>query len=200
MARRRLCLGPAGVIICTPLSALSFWVSSFPWTCGYNTETNEHRGKWSWRPREDEGRDQDGASTCQETPKIPRNPLEAGGDAHPGRDSTSQPSEETNSADTLILGFQPPELCKNMNLLFQPPVCITWLHQSEQTNLLLLFSGSIMPDFFATPWTVAYQAPLSMGFSRQECWSGLPFPPPGEICPLQGSNLDLLHWRQILYL
>ena len=28
---------------------------------------------------------------------------------------------------------------------------------------------------FATPWTVAYQAPLSMGFSRQECWSGLPF-------------------------
>ena len=29
---------------------------------------------------------------------------------------------------------------------------------------------------FATPWTVAYQAPPSMGFSRQECWSGLPFP------------------------
>ena len=32
---------------------------------------------------------------------------------------------------------------------------------------------------FATPWTVAYQAPLSMGFSRQECWSGLPFLSPG---------------------
>ena len=32
---------------------------------------------------------------------------------------------------------------------------------------------------FATPWTVAYQAPPSMGFSRQECWSGLPFPSPG---------------------
>ena len=31
---------------------------------------------------------------------------------------------------------------------------------------------------FATPWTVAYQAPLSMGFSKQECWSGLPFPSP----------------------
>ena len=29
---------------------------------------------------------------------------------------------------------------------------------------------------FATPWTVAYQDPPSMGFSRQECWSGLPFP------------------------
>ena len=34
---------------------------------------------------------------------------------------------------------------------------------------------------FATPWTVACQAPLSMGFSRQECWSELPFPPPGDL-------------------
>ena len=34
---------------------------------------------------------------------------------------------------------------------------------------------------FVTPWTVAYQAPLSMGFSRQECWSGLPFPSPGDL-------------------
>ena len=34
---------------------------------------------------------------------------------------------------------------------------------------------------FATPWTVAYQAPLSMGFSRQECWSGLPFPSLGDL-------------------
>ena len=32
-----------------------------------------------------------------------------------------------------------------------------------------------------TPWTVAYQAPLSMGFSRQEYWSGLPFPSPGDL-------------------
>ena len=34
---------------------------------------------------------------------------------------------------------------------------------------------------FATPWTVAYQAPPSMGFSRQECWSGLPFPSPVDL-------------------
>ena len=33
----------------------------------------------------------------------------------------------------------------------------------------------------ATHWTVAHQAPLSMGFSRQEYWSGLPCPPPGEL-------------------
>ena len=34
---------------------------------------------------------------------------------------------------------------------------------------------------FATPWTVAYQAPLSMRFSRQEYWSVLPFPSPGDL-------------------
>ena len=33
----------------------------------------------------------------------------------------------------------------------------------------------------ATPWTVAYQAPPSMGFSRQKYWSGLPFPSPGDL-------------------
>ena len=38
-----------------------------------------------------------------------------------------------------------------------------------------------MSDSFATPWTVALQAPLSMGFSRQEYWSGLPFPSPGDL-------------------
>ena len=36
-------------------------------------------------------------------------------------------------------------------------------------------------QLFANPWTVAYQASLSMGFSRQECWSGLPFPSPGDL-------------------
>ena len=36
-------------------------------------------------------------------------------------------------------------------------------------------------QFFVTPWTVAHQAPLSMGFSRQEYWSGLPCPPPGDL-------------------
>ena len=36
-------------------------------------------------------------------------------------------------------------------------------------------------QLFAAPWTVALQAPLSMGFSRQEYWSGLPGPPPGDL-------------------
>ena len=34
---------------------------------------------------------------------------------------------------------------------------------------------------FVTPWTVAYQAPLSVGFSRHEYWSGSPFPSPGDL-------------------
>ena len=42
---------------------------------------------------------------------------------------------------------------------------------------------------FATPWTVAYQASLSMGFSRQEYWSGLPFPSPGDL-PDPGQGPD----------
>ena len=36
-------------------------------------------------------------------------------------------------------------------------------------------------QLFATPWTVAHQAPLSMGFSRQEYWSGFPFPSPEDL-------------------
>ena len=40
---------------------------------------------------------------------------------------------------------------------------------------------------FATPWTVAYQAPPSMGFSRQDYWSGLPFPSPGDL-PKPGTE------------
>ena len=54
-------------------------------------------------------------------------------------------------------------------------------------------------QLFATPWTIAHlcQAPLSMGFSRQEYWRGLPFPPP-RIFPSQRLNLRLLclpHWQ-----
>ena len=61
--------------------------------------------------------------------------------------------------------------------------------------LLLLFTScSVMFDSFATPWTIARQSPLSLGFPRQEYWSGLPVSPPG-IFPTQGSNLCLLHWQ-----
>ena len=51
---------------------------------------------------------------------------------------------------------------------------------------------------FVTPWTVACQAPLTMRFSRQEYWSGLPCSPPGDL-PSQGSNPGLPPYRWILY-
>ena len=48
-----------------------------------------------------------------------------------------------------------------------------------------------------SPWTAAHQAPLSMGFYRQEYWGGLPFPPPGDL-PHPGIEsvfLCLRHWQ-----
>ena len=59
-----------------------------------------------------------------------------------------------------------------------------------------------LPEFlssiwlFESPWTVAGQAPLSMGFPRQEYWSGLPFPSPGDF---PDPRITTLHRRQILY-
>ena len=49
-------------------------------------------------------------------------------------------------------------------------------------------------QLFAAPWTVALLAPLSLKFSRQEHWSGVPFPIPRDL-PSQGSNPSLLHWQ-----
>ena len=64
-------------------------------------------------------------------------------------------------------------------------------------KVLQLIGGSeseseVVSDSFATPWTVAYQASLSIGFSQQEYQSGLPFPSPG-IFPTQELNPGLLH-------
>ena len=62
-----------------------------------------------------------------------------------------------------------------------------------RTHMLSLFSHV---QLFVTPWSVAHQAPLSMGFSRQEYWSGLLCAPPGDL-PDPGI-LWLLHCKQIL--
>ena len=53
-------------------------------------------------------------------------------------------------------------------------------------------------QLFASPWTVARQTPLSIEFSKQEYWSGLPFPSPGDL-PNPGIEPRSLHCRQILY-
>ena len=47
--------------------------------------------------------------------------------------------------------------------------------ESESIN------SSVVFQLFVTPWTVAHQSALSIGFSRQEHWSGLPFPSPGDL-------------------
>ena len=52
------------------------------------------------------------------------------------------------------------------------------MHESEKVKVKSL--SRIRPS--ATPWTAAYQAPPSMGFSRQEYWSGVPLPSPLQVC------------------
>ena len=50
------------------------------------------------------------------------------------------------------------------------------IHDLQIVCVLCVFSRSVMSDSFSTTWTVARQAPLSMGFPKQEHWSELPFP------------------------
>ena len=57
-------------------------------------------------------------------------------------------------------------------------------HQGDSKEVHVagvLFSHQVMSNSFVTLWTVAHQAPLSMRFHRQEHWSGLPFPSPGDL-------------------
>ena len=60
-----------------------------------------------------------------------------------------------------------------------------------------VLSCFICVQLFVTPWTVAHQAPLSMGFSRQEYWSGLLGPPPRDLPDpgIEPGLLCLLHWQ-----
>ena len=60
-----------------------------------------------------------------------------------------------------------------------------------------MLSCSVMPNSLQPPWTVARQAPLSMGFPMDNDisqWSGLQFPTPGDL-PNSGINLRRLHWQ-----
>ena len=57
------------------------------------------------------------------------------------------------------------------------PLLFTWNYH----NIVNMYRSLLHVQLFATPWTVACQTPLSMGFSRQEHWSGLPFPSLGDL-------------------
>jgi len=76
-------------------------------------------------------------------------------------------------------------LKESVNLHFSVPIVIA----VQSLSLVQLF---------ATPWTVAHQASLSTGFPRQEYWSGLPFPSPGDLSDpgLEPPSPEL---QQILY-
>ena len=82
----------------------------------------------------------------------------------------------------------------------RPPPPITSICHCHDWTGHLLFSCWVLSNSFATPWTVADQAPLSMGFSSQEYWSGLPFPSLGDP-PNPGIEpaSALLHCSQFLY-
>ena len=65
-------------------------------------------------------------------------------------------------------------------------MCVTEIHNNKNTSTYPKVRREEKKSLsrvrlFATPWTVAHQAPRSMGFSRHEYWSGLPFPSPGDL-------------------
>ena len=96
--------------------------------------------------------------------------------------------------------IHPDKIHKNM--FYDTPVK---KEQSESKNvetLNILYQSLSHVRLFATPWTVAHQTSLFTGFPRQEQWSGLPFPPPGDLLDpgieptspaLQTDSLPLSH-------
>ena len=76
-------------------------------------------------------------------------------------------------SDSGLLFFHNPHCLSNPFLLG------SWMTLGLICVRVLSYFGCV--QFFVTPWTITLQAPLSMGFSSQECWSGLPWPPPGDL-------------------
>jgi len=81
---------------------------------------------------------------------------------------------------------------------------VPWITTDSERTILIV--GSLLcamlshlshVQLFATLWTVAHQAPLFMGFFRQEYWSGLPCPPPGDLPDpeIEPVFLCLLRWQ-----
>ena len=74
--------------------------------------------------------------------------------------------------------------------------------QKDESAILYIYISEVKSlsrvRLFATPWTVAYQAPPSMAFSRKEYQNGLPFPSPEDL-PDPGTNSHLPYCKWILY-
>ena len=91
----------------------------------------------------------------------------------------------------------------NMTVLWCSTFPVTSSSVREHSCMLSHFSHV---QLFATVWTLAHRAPMSMGFSRQEYWSELPCPPAGDLpdpgikpesSALQVDSLLLSHWRSL---
>ena len=76
--------------------------------------------------------------------------------------------------------------CYMCRFLDPIPDCLNWRPWGWSLCMLSRF-GCV--QFFATPWTVAHQAPLSMGFSMQDYWSRLPCPPPIPDSGIEPTSL-----------
>ena len=100
----------------------------------------------------------------------------------------------------LFLLSQPSLACAlfvNSPILIQSPTQHVDCSLISRLNACMNAQSLSHVQFFATSWTVAHQAPLSMGFSRQEYCSGLPCTPPGHP-PNPGIKPRSPHFRQIL--
>ena len=88
----------------------------------------------------------------------------------------SRPPLQAGSAWCPVtkLTVLPRELSQKVVKDLKAPDCFS-------SSSLSVLSCSVVSDSFVTPWTVTHQAPPSLGFSRQEYWSGLPFPSPGDL-------------------
>ena len=84
-----------------------------------------------------------------------------------------------------------------------PNLLVSWSWTSRFQNCeecACILSCFSCVRLFATPWTVAHQAPLSMGFSRQEYWSGLLFPPPGKELTSPAGGFFFNYWEDSNFL
>ena len=97
-----------------------------------------------------------------------------------------------------------PYICDNLQFLgfYNSSLCLSLLFPTAQVCACMQSCFSLVQPF-ENPWTVAFQAPLSMGFSKQEHCSGLLCPPPGNLPDpgiepmspaLQADSLPLSHW------
>ena len=144
---------------------------------------------------------------------FPPNLVSSGGKSHSFEDCSSVLKEtllKDHAEDSMsyVLSFK----ASISTCAPSIPRIYPYLPPSKQTNVFAL--SHLSPVWlFVTLWTVARQAPLSMGFSRQEYWSGLPFPPPETksrscVSPLSWQSLPAmkvtllwflvrkLHWRR----